>query len=267
MGTFKLTIAIPVMNQIEETKGEWGCLVANTVDKENTELLVINNGSTDGTVEFLEKFVFPYFPDHKLINNPENIGVLASMQQAYRESKGDVIAILHNDVYVLEYGWDEVIVEEFTKDEKLGLAGFLGAKGTGKNGGRMYTMSNMLEAEYHGERVLTVQECLAFDGLSLICNRGMLDMIGGFDQGYAFHHWYDRDISLASHKAGWTNKYIPIYFHHRSGITANRPEYGKQIAIKMGTKEGEGDLKSYQLSEAYFHSKWDWYLPRMFDQR
>lgn len=257
----KLTIAIPVFNQIEETKGEWGCLVANTLNKQEVELLVINNGSTDTTKEFLEKFIFPFFPDHRLIDHPENIGVLPSMQEAYKEAKGDVIAILHNDVYVLEYGWDSDVVAEFQKDEKLGLAGFLGARGIGVNGGRIFTMSNMVEAEYHGERIQTPQPSIAFDGLSLICRKTMLDSIGGFDQGYTYHHYYDRDISCANYFSGWRGLTIPIYFHHRSGITANRADYGKWIAQKMQTKEGEGDLKSYQLSEKYFIEKWKSKLP------
>lgn len=257
----KLTIAIPVMNQIEETKGEWGCLVANTTRREEIELLVINNGSTDGTREFLERFVFPFFPDHRMIDHDENIGVLASMQEIYTQSKGDVIAILHNDVYVLDYGWNEDVIAEFTKDEKLGLAGFLGARGIGKTGGRMFTMSNMVEAEYHGERIQGVRDCIVFDGLSLICRRAMLESVGGFDQQYTYHHFYDRDISCASYFAGWHNKTIGIYFHHRSGITANRSDYGKWIAEKMNKPEGQGDLASYQQSEQYFIHKWSSKLP------
>lgn len=257
----KLSIVIPVMNQISETKGEWGCLVANTTDKANTELLVIDNGSTDETINFLERFVFPFFPDHRLISHSENIGVLASMQEAYKESKGDVIAILHNDVYVLDEGWDLDVMQEFEKDPKLGLAGFLGAKGIGANGGRMYTMSNLVEAEIHGERIQGVKDCIGFDGLSLICRRAMLDSVGGFDQGYTYHHFYDRDISMASWNAGWRNSVIGIYCHHRSGITANRSDYGKWIADKMGTKEGQGDLKSYLQSEQYFLNKWKDKLP------
>lgn len=249
------------MNQIEDTKGQWGCLVANTVNKENIELLVINNGSVDGTRVFIERFVFPYFPDHRMINNLENIGLVPSMKMIHVESKGDVIAIIHNDLYILDYGWDEDVINEFNKDSKLGILGFLGARGIGKTGGRMYTMSNMLEAEIHGERIQDVRDCIVFDGMSLICRKEMLNKVGGFDQKYTYHHFYDRDISMASYTNGWKNKVIGIYCHHRSGITANRPEYGKWIAEKMGTKEGFGDLESYKKSEQYFIEKWSSKLP------
>lgn len=259
----KLTVAIPVFNQIEDTKGQWGCHIENIKDKENVEILVINNGSTDGTREFVETFVFPHFPDHKIVNNHENVGVLHSMNQCISESKGDIIAILHNDLYVFTHGWDQLVIQEFEKDSHLGLAGFLGAQGSGITGGRMNTMSNMLEADIHGIRVTETKRCAIFDGLSLIGRRAMFERVGGFDEGYTYHHFYDRDISLLSHYAGWINKVIPISCHHRSGVTANRSDYGKWIAEKMGTEEGKGDLLSYQSSEQHFINKWQGKLPIM----
>jgi GT2 family glycosyltransferase len=192
----RLTLAIPVMNQLEDTKGMWGCHIANIRDKENVELLVIDNGSTDGTQEFLNRYVFPYFPNHKLVHNQENVGVLKSMNQCIKESSGDVIAILHNDVYVLEYGWDDRIMQQFKTIPKLGLAGFLGAQGVGWTGGRQNTFSNMLEAEIHGARERGQRRVAIFDGLSLIGRREMFEAVGGFDEGYTIHHFYDRDISL-----------------------------------------------------------------------
>lgn len=262
----KLTICVPVMNQIEDTKGQWGCLVANTLNKEEVELVVINNGSTDGTADFLNRFVFPHFPDHKLINNPENIGVLASMQQGYTESKGDVIAYLHNDLYVFDYGWNNRVIENFENDPRLGLAGFLGAEGAGKTGGRMNTCSNMLEAEIHGTRIEETRKVAIFDGLALIARRGMLDQVGGFDQAYTYHHFYDRDISLASLFGGWNNLMIGVYCHHRSGVTANRPEYQTWIDNKMQTQNFTGDKASYDASERHFIEKWSGKLPILIKQ-
>lgn len=253
----KLSLCIPVMNQINDTKGVWGAHVENLGDKENSpELVVINNGSTDGTVEFLEKFIFPHFKEHKLVNNPENVGVVKSMNQCISESTGDVIAILHNDLYVYDDNWDERVLEVFEGNEKIGLAGFFGARGTYTNGGRMDAVSNMIEAEYHGTREDGNIRVGAFDGLSLIGRRTMFEQVGGFDEKYVYHHFYDRDISLASHFAGWENWLIGVYCHHVSGITANRPDYQTWIDEKMKTTGFTGDLASYKASEDYFFSKW-----------
>ena len=91
----------------------------------------------------------------------------------------------------------------------------------------------------------------------------MFDQVGGFDEGHAYHHMYDRSISLESHSAGWENWFLGVYCHHRSGVTANRPDYQTWIARKMGTEVGKGDVASYQKSEQYFLQKWGARLPLM----
>ena len=257
----KLSIAIPVFNQLSDTKAVWGLHVENLGDKENSpELVVIDNGSTDGTREFIEKFIFPHFPDHKYVLNPENIGVVKSMNQCIKETTGDIIAILHNDLFVYEDNWDERVLKLF-ENPKIGLAGFFGARGTYTNGGRMDAMSNMVEAEYHGKRETGEVRVGAFDGLSLIGRRKMFEDVGGFDKKYTYHHFYDRDISLASHFAGWENWFIGVYCHHVSGITANRPDYQTWIDKQMKTTGFTGDKASYDASERYFLEKWKDKLP------
>lgn len=256
-----LSLCIPVMGQINDTKGVWGAHVENLGDKENSpELVVINNNSQDDTVKFLEDFVFPHFPKHKLVNNPENVGVVKSMNQCIQESTGDIIAILHNDLFVYDDNWDERVLSVF-ENEKVGLAGFFGSKGTHTSGGRMDAMSNMIEAEYHGVRETGDKRVGAFDGLSLIGRRKMFEQVGGFDEKYVYHHFYDRDMSLESHFAGWENWFIGVYCHHISGVTANRPDYQTWIDGKMQTTGFTGDLASYQASEKYFFSKWADKLP------
>jgi|SRR5581483_6071566 len=258
----KLSLCIPIMGQLEDTKTNWGLHVENLGDKANSpELIVINNDYHDSdTIKFLRQFVFPHFPEHKLINNPENLGVVKSMNQCIKESTGDVIAILHNDLSVFEQDWDERVLKVF-ENPRVGLAGFFGAQGTFTNGGRMDAVSNMIEAEYHGERFEGNRRVGHFDGLSLIGRREMFEQIGGFDEKYTFHHFYDRDIALSAHFAGWELWYIGVYCHHRSGVTANRQQYQKWIDQKMETKDFTGDKASYDASEQYFFSKWRDKLP------
>jgi GT2 family glycosyltransferase len=257
----KLTVAIPVFNQLHDTKAVWAEHLQNIVDKDAVEMLVIDNGCTDGTQEFLNRFIFSRFADHRMVSNPSNVGVLASMQQCWQEAKGDVIAILHNDLHVLEYGWDRRVRAEFEGDERLGLAGFLGAKRCEVDGGRGDTYSNMLEAELHGNRETGTKQVVVFDGMALIGRRKMFEDVGGFDQGYTYHHFYDRDISVASSVKGWVNKMIGVFCHHRSGITACRPEYNQWISEKLNAPNFSGDLMSYKASEQYFIHKWHGKLP------
>lgn len=255
----KLTIAIPCSNQLYDTKVCWGAILATVKDKENVEILAILDGDTEGTKEFLNTFIFPYFADHRIIEH-ERHGVLRVMDEAWIEAKGEVIAILHNDVAMLEFGWDQRIIDTFKQDPTIGLAGFLGAEAIGSTGGRQNTWSNLVEAEIHGSRESGNREVMMFDGLSLIGRREMFEKVGGFDQRYSFHHFYDRDISLASHAAGYRNMLIGVYCHHLSGITANRPEYQEWISQQMKEEGLTGDQASYYASERHFLTKWQHYI-------
>lgn len=258
----KLTLGIPVMNQLEDTKGVWGTHINTILNKHDVELVVIDNGSTDGTDIFLRQFVFPYFPHYLYHRNPENVGMIASLNQIVTKSHGDVICILHNDLYVYGHNWTQTVINTFDTDPSIGMAGFLGARGCGSNGGRIDTMSNLLEAETHGRRVTSgIHPVAIFDGLSLIGRRTMFEQVGGFDTKYAYHHFYDRDIALESHTHGWKNVVIPISCHHRSGVTANRPDYQEWIDSKMQTQNHTGDQASYNSSDHYFSEKWAARLP------
>ncbi len=257
----KLTVALICFNQLQDTKQVWGCIKQNISDKENTELLVIDNGSTDGTKEWLERFIFPYFPDHRLIRNEENLGVIPALNQVWKNAKGEVVACVHNDLLIYEPGWDKRVLDLFERRPRCGLCGFFGAKGMGADGGRINCHCNFLEAELHAERDTGETRVLMFDGISLIWRKQMMDEVGGFDEGYVYHHRYDLDISLTSHYAGWENWFLGVAVHHLNGVTANRPDYQAWAEKKMGTTGFKGDLAIYTKNNARFLEKWRGKIP------
>lgn len=256
----KMTIAVAVFGQLEDTKAFWGCLSANTTHKEEIELLVVDNHSPDDTVAFLNRFILPLWPNARIIQNNDNLGVVPTLQQIYQESKGDIIAILHNDLFIFEYAWNERVASVFAQDEKVGMAGFFGAKAAAANGGRGGCYSNFLEAEIHGQRTSGAEEVVLFDGVALICRRAMLDQVGGFDQNLNYLY-YDKDISLESFTHGWRNILVGIACHHRSGVTANRPDYQNWIAKKLNAPVEEAGMIAYRQAEEYYLKKWEGRLP------
>ena len=87
----KCSIVVPVMNQLHYTKE---CLKDLSVTKGiETEIIIINNASIDGTKEFLskaEKIV--------VIDNNANKGCAGSWNQGIKKSNGDWVVMLNNDV-------------------------------------------------------------------------------------------------------------------------------------------------------------------------
>ncbi len=69
-------------------------ILSQDYPREKIEVLVVDNGSTDGTVERLEAA----YPQVRLIRNQENQGFAEPNNVAAREARGDFVALLNNDM-------------------------------------------------------------------------------------------------------------------------------------------------------------------------
>ncbi|MFC1567086.1 glycosyltransferase family 2 protein [bacterium] len=93
----KLSIVIPVYNEenrIQDAIHE----VLNAAYPENKELIIVNDGSTDKTLEKLE--MFKDNPNIKIINQPKNMGKGAALRTGFENVTGDIAIIQDSD---LEY--------------------------------------------------------------------------------------------------------------------------------------------------------------------
>src|SRR5678815_2561875 len=88
------------------------------------------------------------------------------------------IAALHDDVEISEPGWDAKVISRFAKDS-VGLVGFSGATGLGAGNiyqttydpmqlARQGFLSNLRDAELHGQRVTTARRVACCDGFAMV---------------------------------------------------------------------------------------------------
>ena len=68
-------------------------LSASVDDGARYEVIVVDNGSRDGSAE-----AFQQRSDIRLIANPENRGYAAAVNQAYAAAQGDFILLLNSDI-------------------------------------------------------------------------------------------------------------------------------------------------------------------------
>ncbi len=101
------SIIIPCWNQLEFTRLCLAALVRHT--RPPWELLVIDNGSTDGTGSYLSgvRDVAPV--PVTLISNSKNIGFPAAINQGLRAARGDYLVLLNNDAVVTD-GWLDQLI-------------------------------------------------------------------------------------------------------------------------------------------------------------
>lgn len=86
------------------------------LDYANKELIVVDNASTDDSVEFLKL----HYPDIKVIVNPQNLGTAEASNIGARRSKGDFILLLSNDMEV-EPSMLRYMLRHLLEDSTLGI--------------------------------------------------------------------------------------------------------------------------------------------------
>lgn len=89
----KVSIVLLALNQVEYTRKCIESLRTNC--RQSIELILVNNGSTDGTRAY-----FDSIPGAIVIHNERNLGVAAGWNQGMAKASGDYLLILNNDTIV-----------------------------------------------------------------------------------------------------------------------------------------------------------------------
>lgn len=220
----QVTIVIPNYNGIKFLKD---CLDSVYAQKGGTEfeVLVVDNGSTDGSVSFLRE----NFPQARLICLPENTGFCHGVNVGIRQSDSPYIILLNNDTRVypdfVESLYQAILGHErafsvsarmrmWDRPELLDGAGdrycVLGwayARGKGK------------PADDYGKAVEVFSAC----GGAAIYRRSILEKIGLFDERH-FAYLEDLDIGYRARIFGYKNYYEPKaqVVHFGSASTGSR---------------------------------------------
>lgn len=87
----------------------------------NYETIVVDNASVDGSVKSIRK----NFPNVRIVQNKENLGVAGGKNSGIKVTKGDYIVFLDNDTYANDPNWLSELVKAAESDKKIGIAGIM----------------------------------------------------------------------------------------------------------------------------------------------
>jgi Glycosyl transferase family 2 len=101
------SIIIPVWNQLEFTQQCLASLKEHT--RPEWELIVIDNGSNDGTAAYLAGVRDMASVPVTVVSNTTNLGFPAAVNQGLRLARGEYLVLMNNDVVVTD-GWLDQLI-------------------------------------------------------------------------------------------------------------------------------------------------------------
>ena len=188
----------------------------------NNEILVVDNGSEDGSADFLRKS----FPDVRVLALDRNLGFGGGSNEGFRAARNDIVVLLNSDMRV-EPGFLAPLLAGFTdekvfavscqiffsdpnkKREETGLT-----QGWWENGA--LRVGHRIDAT-----ITTLFPCFYGGGGSCAFDRRKFLELGGFDELFRPFYFEDTDLGYQAWKRGWKVLYQPssiVYHEHRGTI-------------------------------------------------
>lgn len=168
----------------------------------NYELILVDDGSTDKSIEVIEGFL-KKDKRVKLLRNAQNLGAAASRNKAIRVAQGKYIVFLDNDTEVTR-NWLNKIIEPLDKDSQIGgvqslLLDFTNRDLIQTGGGLLIPYTGWLAPLYQWTKYkemkdkITSKEIIAVSA-ALAVRKEIVDSISGFDEKEAV---YTEDIDFS----------------------------------------------------------------------
>ena len=115
MGKIKVSVIIPCYNS---AKTIIKCL-ESIPKRDDIEIIVINDGSTDKTIGYLKNYKRFRYKDLIIIDYTENKGVSYARNQGIDIAKGEYLVFIDSDDYVFTKVFDEIVGNNLNSDYEL----------------------------------------------------------------------------------------------------------------------------------------------------
>ncbi|CCF16683.1 MULTISPECIES: glycosyltransferase family 2 protein [Brevibacillus] len=222
--TPNLSIVILTRNGLPITKM---CVESIQKHTKDYELICIDNGSTDGTVAYLNSL-----PHAVVISNGENRGFAAGNNQGFRKARGEYIVMLNNDTLVTPQ-WSELLINWLNKNSSLGM---VGPRSNNVSPGQQISTEEIVELATVDSFAIDWTKRYANQGFysrklvghCILFRRSLLEHIGGLDERFHPANYEDDDFCLRARLFGknlWVANDVFIYHFGHASFLVNKVKY------------------------------------------
>lgn len=221
-----VSLVIPLYNQVEYTR-QCVASIARCTDVPY-ELILVDNGSTDGTSEYLRTV------EATVVANTVNLGCAKAWNQGVRAATAPAIGILNNDIVVTP-GWLGGLLR-FMEQGHYGIV-----SPAAREGPLNYDLESYAREFTRACAGATRSEMY---GACMVIHRRVFDRVGLFDEAFEYGGCEDIDFLWRAREAKFTVATTgSVLVHHFSMVT--------QDAVKRA------ETKTYPAQNlAHFKKKW-----------
>lgn len=202
------------------------------------EIIVVDNHSTDGTVEFIEQ----HHPDVQIIKNQRNLGFARAVNQGIETARHKLLWLLNQDIRI-QQGCLAALLRCHERLDRPGVIGprMVGFDGRLQRNCRRFPRYHHLLFELSGlaylfprSRVFNGWKMGEFDhatsrpveqpmGAAMLISRACIDDAGMLDESFGIF-FNDVDFCRRLHDAGYCNYYCAegVIEHHVGGSVSRR---------------------------------------------
>lgn len=207
----RVSIIISVCSKIDYTFQCLGALL-DEINFRDTEIIVVNNASTDATSQVLK-----HFGDLiHVIENAENQGSVDAWNQGAAVASGEYLLFLNSDT-IVQAGWLGSLLDTVENDSSVGAVGsmLLCPNGRIQEAGGIIWKTG--EAYHYGRRESPTDRQYNFtrevdycSAASLLVRKKLFDKLGGFDRSYAPAYYEDVDLCFGIRSLGQKVIFQPL---------------------------------------------------------
>jgi len=205
------------------------------VNYDNFEIILVDNNSTDGTVEFITK----NYPSLIIIKLDSNKGFAEPNNVAAKISKGKYLLFLNNDTVVTPNFIFEM-VKVMETDKKIAICQSLLLKPDGSIDSSGDFIDHLGVVYNSKTEIDEIREVSSARGASMLVRSDIFEKLDGFDQKF-FVTFEDVDLCWRSWILGYRVLIIPTSIvYHEGGITIKKIKseiafhgFKNQLAMKI----------------------------------
>lgn len=216
-----VSFVVPLYNRLDLTQPMLASLRATLPRDLAHEIILVDDGSTDGTRDWLATLTSPY----RVVLQEANQGYAAANNHGAGLATGELLALLNNDL-VLTSRWFEPLLAAHRR--LGGRAGVIGNVQLDARTGRPDHSGMLINLQAKPEhdrrlpprwwrRVRPVRQVPAVTGACALITRDLWRQLGGFDEGF-LNGGEDIDLCLRARSLGRINAvaWRSVVLHHVS---------------------------------------------------